>query len=83
MICICPMDICMRNLQQKAEKGQNTGSESTTKFPQASCFEKPTHSVPEIWGRMYNVQLRVPKVQETGQKIGFPCSQKRRKEISK
>ncbi len=27
-------------------------------------------------------QLRVPKVRETGQEIGFPCSQERRKEIS-
>jgi hypothetical protein len=45
----------MRNLQQKAERGKITGSESTTRFLQASCFEKPMHSVPEIWGRMYDV----------------------------
>jgi hypothetical protein len=55
MICICPMDICTRNLRQKVERGKITGSESTTRFQQASCFEKPTHSVPEIWGRMYDV----------------------------
>ncbi len=37
------------------ERGKFTGSEFTTRFPQASCFEKPTGSVPEIWGRMYDV----------------------------
>ncbi len=49
------MDVCTRNLQQKAEKGKFTGSEATTRFPQASCFEKPMRSVPELWGRMYKV----------------------------
>jgi hypothetical protein len=49
------MDVCTRNLRQKAEKGKFTGSEATTRFPQASCFEKPMRSVPETWGRMYDV----------------------------
>ncbi len=49
------MDVCTRNLRQKAEKGKFTGSEATTRFPQASCFEKPTRSVPETWGYMHNV----------------------------
>ena len=55
MIRIRPMDICTRNLWQKAERGKNTSSESTTMLTRASCFEKPTDSVPEIWGRMYDV----------------------------
>jgi hypothetical protein len=50
-----PMDVLSRNLRQKAEKGKFTGSEATTRFPQLSCFEKPTRSVPETWGRMYDV----------------------------
>ncbi len=50
-----PTDVHSRNLRQKAEKGKFTGSEATTRFLQASCFEKPTRSVPETWGRMYNV----------------------------
>jgi hypothetical protein len=45
----------MQNLWQKMERGKITGSESTTRFPRVSCFKKPTHSVPEIWGRMYDV----------------------------
>ncbi len=49
------MDICTRNLRQKAKKGKFTGSDATTRFPQASCFEKPTRFVPEIWGCMYDV----------------------------
>jgi hypothetical protein len=50
-----PTDVCTRNLWQKAERGKITGSESTSRFPQASCFEKPMGYVPEIWGCMYDV----------------------------
>ncbi len=50
-----PMDIHSGNLWKKAEKGNFAGSEATTRFPRASCFEKPTCSVPETWGGMYNV----------------------------
>jgi hypothetical protein len=39
----------------KVEKGKFNGSDTTTRFPRASCFEKPTCSVPETWGRMYDV----------------------------
>jgi hypothetical protein len=55
MIRVCPTDVCTRNLWRKAERGKITGSESATRFLQASCFKKPTRSVPETWGRMYNV----------------------------
>ncbi len=41
--------------RKKAEKGKFTGSDATARFPRASCFEKPTCSVPETWGRMYHV----------------------------
>jgi hypothetical protein len=54
-IVFSPTDVCSRHLRQKAEKGKFTGSEATTRFPQASCFKKPTLSVPETWGRMYDV----------------------------
>ncbi len=57
-IMFSPTDVHSRNLQQKAEKGKFTGSEATTRFPRASCFEKPTRSVPETWGCMYNVLAR-------------------------
>ncbi len=49
-----PTDVQTRNLRQKAEKGKLTGSEVTTRFPRASCFEKPMWSVPKTWGCMYN-----------------------------
>jgi hypothetical protein len=55
MICVSPMDVHTRNLWRKAERGKITSSESTNRFPLASCFEKPTRSGPVIWGRMYNV----------------------------
>ncbi len=50
-----PTDVYTRNLRQMAERGKFTGSKATTRFPRASCFEKPTRSVPELWGCMYNV----------------------------
>ncbi len=40
---------------KRRKRGKFTGSEATTRFPQASCFEKPTRSVPEIWGHVYDV----------------------------
>jgi hypothetical protein len=52
---IRPTDIYTRNLRQKVERKKITGSESATRFPRASCFKKPTCSVPEIWGCMHNV----------------------------
>ncbi len=54
-IVFSPMDVHSRNLRQKAEKGKFTCSEATTRFPRTSWFKKPTCSVPETWGRMYNV----------------------------
>ncbi len=35
-----PMNVCMRNLRKKAEQGKNAGTNSGTRFPQASCFGK-------------------------------------------
>ncbi len=49
------MDVCTQNLRRKAERGKNTGSESTTRFPQVCCFEKSTCSVPETWGHTYDI----------------------------
>jgi hypothetical protein len=49
-----PTDVHSRHLPQKAKKGKFNGSDATTRFPRASCFEKPTRSVPETWGCMYD-----------------------------
>ncbi len=76
MICACPMDVCTRNLWQKTERGKITGSESATRFPQASCFEKPTRSVPEIWGCTYDVLPRSAKSTRKRDER-FLCSQER------
>ncbi len=43
MTCNCPLDFCMRNLWQKAERGKNAGTNSCTRFPRASCFKKTHH----------------------------------------
>ncbi len=36
----------------KRRKRENS---QPTRFPRASCFEKPMRSVPETWGRMFDV----------------------------
>jgi hypothetical protein len=36
MICNCPTDVHMRNLRQKGERRKNAGTNSCTRFPQAS-----------------------------------------------
>jgi hypothetical protein len=70
------MDVCTRNLRQKAEKGKLTGSEATTRFPQASCFKKPTHSVPQTWGHMYDVLAQSANGRRNGTKIWIPGAKK-------
>jgi hypothetical protein len=44
-----PVDVHMRNLWQKAERGKNAGTNSCTRFPRASCFKK-THHVCQKYG---------------------------------
>jgi hypothetical protein len=77
MIRVFPTEVCTRNLWQKAERGKITGSESTTRFLQVSCFEKPTRSVPEIWGRMYNVlPWSVKGTRKRDKKMDFRAAKK-------
>ncbi len=63
------MDVHSRNLPQKAEKGKFTGSEATTRFSGASCFKKPTRSVPEC---MYDVLARSDNVTRNGTRNWTP-----------
>ncbi len=65
-------DVSTRNFRKRAERGKITGSESTTRFPRASCFEKPTHSVPEIWGRMYDVLAQSANGTRNGMRNRIP-----------
>ncbi len=46
--------------------------ETFGKRQKASCFEKPTHSVPEILGRMYNVLPRSAKGTRNGMRNQIP-----------
>jgi hypothetical protein len=83
MTCDCPTDVCMRNLRQKAERGKNAGTNSCTRFPRASCFEK-MHFVHQKYGgactTWYSENQRYEK---TGWEIGFLRSQERCEETSK
>ncbi len=56
----------------KGGKGKLTGSETTTRFPQASCFKKPTRSVPETWGHMYDVLARSANGTRNGTRNWIP-----------
>jgi hypothetical protein len=82
MICNCSMDICFRNLWQKTKVGKKTSTESTNRFPQASCFEKIMHFVQKHGGACTTYYLGVPRYEKTGQDR-FPCSQERRKETKR
>ncbi len=79
-----PMDVCMRNLWQKAEMGKKTGSESTTRFPQASCFKKNHAMCARNMGvHIWHTTLECLRYVKMGQEIWFPCSQERLEETSK
>ncbi len=43
----------------------------------ASCLEKPTRSVPEIWGRMYDVPARSAKGTRNGMRNRIPVQQRK------
>jgi hypothetical protein len=58
-----PTDVHSRRLPQSSEGRKLTGSKATTRFPRASCFEKPTRSVPETWGRMHDVCTSANKLE--------------------
>jgi hypothetical protein len=47
-------------------------SETFGKRQKASCLEKPTRSVPEIWGRMYDVLPRSAKGTRNGMRNWLP-----------
>jgi hypothetical protein len=50
-----PSDVQSRRLPQGSERRKFTGSEATTRFHERLALEKPLRSVPETWGRRYNV----------------------------
>ncbi len=62
---------------QKAEKGKFTGSEATTRFLGASNFEKPPHSVPELWGRMYDTLAWSASGTRNGTRNWIPMQQRK------
>ncbi len=62
----------------KRQKRENfTGSESTTRFPRASCFKKPMHSVPEIWGCMYDILAQSANGTRNGTRNLIPMQRKK------
>ncbi len=82
MFCICLTDVCMRNLWWKAGRGKKTGTESSTRFPRASCFKK-TRDVCQKNRACRTYYSEYQRYEKMGWEIGFPCSQERRKETSK
>ncbi len=80
MICKLPTGVRMRNLWQKAE--QETGTNSCTRFLQASCFEKTRHVCQEYGGACTTWYSKYQRYKKTGWEVGFLRSLKRRKEAS-
>ncbi len=54
---ISPTDVHSRRLLQGSERRKRACSAATTRFHKRLAFEKPLRSVsvPETWGRMYDV----------------------------
>jgi hypothetical protein len=50
-----PTDVHSRRLPQSLERRKLACIDATTRFPRASCFEKPKHSIPETWECMHDV----------------------------
>ncbi len=70
-----------QNPSAKGGKGKLTGSEATTRFPRASCFEKPMRSVPETWGCMYNVLARSAYGEKRDEKSDSRAAEKGAKKL--
>jgi hypothetical protein len=49
-------DVHSRCLPQGSERRKRACSAATTRLLERLAFEKPLRSVPETWGRMYDVQ---------------------------
>ncbi len=48
-------DVHSRRLPEGLERRKRASSAATTRLHERLAFEKPLHSVPETWGRMYEV----------------------------
>ncbi len=83
MICGCPMDVCTRNLWQKAERGKINGSESSTRFS-VSVLLRETHAfcARNMGLHIQHTTLECQRYKKKGQKVRFHCSQGRHEEIS-
>ncbi len=73
-----PMDVCIRNLQQKAERGEKTGTNSCTRFPQASCFEKTRHVCQKYGGPCRTWYSEYQRYKKNGMRNRIPAAQPRK-----
>ena len=52
---ISPKEVHSRRLPQGSERRKCACGAATTRLHERLAFEKPLRSVPETWGRMYDV----------------------------
>ncbi len=57
---------------KRQKRGKFNGSEATTRFLRASCFEKPTGSVPELWWHMCNILAQSANGMRNGTRNRIP-----------
>jgi hypothetical protein len=82
MNCVQSIGHSQQKPSAKGGKGKLTGSEATTRSPRASCFEKPTRSVPETWGCMYNILAQSANGTRNGTRNWIPVQlRKARKKL--
>jgi hypothetical protein len=77
IICDCPTDVYMRNLWQKAERGKKTGTNSYTRYPQASCFKKMRHVCQKNGGAHTTWYFGVPKGMRKQDEKSDSCAAKK------
>ncbi len=74
MICKLPTDVCMRNLRQKAE--WETGTNSCTRFPWASCFKKMHHVCQKYGGPCTTWYLENQRYKKRDERLDFHAAKK-------
>ncbi len=79
MVCKLPTDVRMKNIWQKAE--WETGTNSCTSFPQASCFEKTCHVCQKYGGACIRGTRRTKGIKKWDEKLDSCAAERGAKKL--
>jgi hypothetical protein len=83
MTCDHPTNVCMRNIWQKAEQEEKLVLILIPGSREHLASRKCMMSARNMGMHVQHSTFEYQRNDKTGQEIGFPCSQDRRKETSK